>query len=281
MGLFFGMDKFGLGQYEDMSLFDDEKLSDAHETTDPKPEKSPEEREAEVLFDKHYTCPVCDLQFTSKSVMAGKVKLIDKDTDLRPVYEFMDPLKYEVITCDKCGYSALARYFGKLSTRQMRDIHEQVGDKFKGLKYDDLIYSYDDAILRYKLALITVMVKRAKNGERAYTSLKLAWVLRGKRKGMSPKDEGYKSVYDDEMECIMNAYEGFTLAISNESFPIAGMDENTLKYVMADLARRLKKFDMALKLLGDVITSKATSYRLKEEALKLKALLKQDLKNAV
>lgn len=280
MGIFSGMDKLGLGQYENMNVIEGEKSEPVQKVPDAKPVKSPEEREAEVLYDKRYVCPVCDLQFTSKCVKAGKVKLVSKDTDLRPVYEFMDPIKYDVLACDKCGYSALTRYFGKLSSRQVKDIHEEIGIKFKGLKDIEGIYSYDEAILRYKLALITVMVKKAKNSERAYTSLKLAWILRGKRNSMSVDDARYEAVYNDELDCIKNAYEGFTLAISNEPFPIAGMDENTLKYVMSDLARKLNKFDEAIKLLGGVITSKVTSNRLKDEALKLKELIKEDMGKA-
>ena len=280
MGLFSGMDKFGLGKYKDTSsIIEEKKVISADSKVDAEVnQKTPEERESEVLFDKRFTCPVCDMSFVAKCVRAGKIKIIDKDMDLRPIYEFMDPLKYDVIACDKCGYSSLSRYFGKLSSRQMKTIHEQVGMSFRGLdSCTDDIYSYDYAITRYKLALICSMVKQAKNGERAYTCLKLAWVIRGKRLTLDPQSEEFKELYKDELECVQNAYEGFVRAISSEQFPIAGMDENTLKYVLSDLARRLKKHDEAIKLLGDVITSKTTNNRLKEEALKLKEIIKEEV----
>ncbi len=281
MGLFSGMDKFGLGKYKDTkTIIEDKNTTTATSkgvNEAPIVERTPEEREAEVLFDKRFTCPVCDVAFSTKCVRAGKIKLSGKDIDLRPTYEFMDPLKYDVIACDKCGYSALARYFGKLSTRQMRTIKEQVGYSFKGLENDMDIYSYDDAITRYKLALICSMVKQAKNSEKAYTCLKLAWVIRGKRLTLDPKTPEFVELYKDEMECISNAYEGFYIAISSEQFPIAGMDESTLKYIMSDMARRLKKYDDAAKLLGDVITSRATNSRLKDEALKLKDIIKEEI----
>ena len=46
------------------------------------------------IFDKTYTCPVCDKGFKTKTVKTGKVKLISADTDLRPKYQHMDSLKY-------------------------------------------------------------------------------------------------------------------------------------------------------------------------------------------
>lgn len=279
MGLFSGMDKFGLGKYKDTNnIIEDKNVVSATKAAEaPIEQRTPEEREAEVLFDKRFTCPVCDVSFSAKCVRAGKIKIIDKDIDLRPIYEFMDPLKYDVITCDKCGYSSLSRYFGKLSTRQMKTIREQVGMSFRGIDSDMELYSYDDAIARYKLALICSMVKQAKNSEKAYTCLKLAWIIRGKRLTLDSKSNEFKELYKDEMECISNAYEGFIRAFSNEQLPIAGMDESTLKYILSDMARKLKKYDESIKLLGDVITSKSTNSRLKDEALKLKEIIKEEV----
>lgn len=280
MGLFSDMGRFGLGEYENTEVLEHEKNNAAvsRESSQVEHAIDPVEREKEALFDKHYTCPVCDISFKSKSVRVGKAKLIEKDTDLRPVYDGIDPIKYDVIVCDKCGYSALTRYFGKLSARQMKEIYDNIGSHFHGIDNNVEMYTYDDAITRYKLALLTAVVKRAKNSERAYISMKLAWVFRGKRLTLKRGDAGIKELYANEMECIKNAYEGFCEAISSEPFPISGMDENTLQYVMADMARRLRKYDEAIKLLGRIITSKDVSPRLKEQALTLKEIIKEELK---
>ena len=64
--------------------------------------------------------------------------------------------------------------------------------------------------------------------------------------------------------------------MANESFPIAGLDENTLMYLVAELARRLGKYEESARLLGRVITSRTTPERLKEQALVIKELLKKD-----
>lgn len=287
MGIFSGIGKLGLANFNESRILDDDKKGangvNAGESTET---KTPEQLEKEALFDKTYECPICNFYFKTKCVRAGKARLEGKDTDLRPIYNNIDPMKYDVVTCDKCGYSAIARYWGKLATRQIKDINEEICSKFSGLENsaDKDIYTYDDAIIRYQLALATTIVKKAKNSERAYTCLKYAWVLRGKRQLISKdkehaKPEEIQSLYQDEKECLRNAYEGFLKAISTEAYPIAGMDENTLNYVLADIARRLGRNEEALKLLGTVITSRSASTHVKDEALKLKELIKDSLKN--
>ena len=56
MSLFSGLDKLGLGKLEKMDVFEGE---DKKETADGKPAE-PKVTEADLLFDKSYTCPVCD-----------------------------------------------------------------------------------------------------------------------------------------------------------------------------------------------------------------------------
>lgn len=276
MGLFSGLEQLGLGKYNDAKLMEEKKSDEVF--LDGAGKQIPKVTEEDVLYDKRYTCPVCDVSFTSKTVRAGKIKLIGKDSDLRAVYEIADPHKYDVIACENCGYSSLGRYFGKISTRQMRDIKDQVGTNFRGISNDKDLFTYDDAILRYKLALVCCIVKHAKSSEKGYTSLKMAWILRGKRLSLKPGDAMIKQLYEEEMECITNAYTCFVDALANEMMPIAGMDESTIKYLMAELARKLKKYDESAKLLAEVLTSKATPTRIKEEALNVKQLLKEDIK---
>ena len=47
---------------------------------------------------------------------------------------------------------------------------------------------------------------------------------------------------------------------------------------MADMARKLKKYNEAARLIANVLTSKSASARLKDQALTLKELIKDDMK---
>lgn len=283
MGIFSGLEKFGISNID--SLEDVEIIEKKNTAKTTKKEESAPvvvKKEVDFIIPRHYKCPCCDMDFMTKSVKGSGVKAIGKDTDLRPIYDLFDPLKYDAVSCDRCGYSAIARYFKNCTAKQAKMIQETLGHSFSGLDNNVETYTYDDAIERHKLALACTVVKRAKNSERAYTCLKLAWVLRGKRNTLDIKNpeekEMIKQLYLDEKECINNAYEGFMIAMSSENYPIAGMDEITLKYVMSDFARRLKKYDIALKFIGDIITSKTAANRIKDEALKQKELIKNEMK---
>ncbi len=281
MGLLSGLSGLGLGKMEEVNIIEDKK--NEKKSDEPVVEKTPEQLEKEAVFERVLTCPVCDLEFKTQSIRPGKAKLAGSDSDLRPRYEKIDPIKYDAIACNNCGYAGLTKYFPSLSSRQLKAVKEQIVPNFKGFDTHPGIYSYDDAIMRYKLALVTSVVKQAKNSERAYTALKLAWVLRGKREGLEQKNGSPREIdtlKSDELEALQVAYDGFTIALSKETAPIANMDENTVMYLLAELAHRLKKYDEASRLCGLVLTNKSTQPRLKERAYDLKEILKEEIKRA-
>ena len=285
MSIFSAIGKLGLGNFENSRILGEDENEKRRLAKEKEDSKTPEEREQECLFDRVYKCPICDFSFKTKCVRTGHARLIDKDTDLRPIYEHIDVSKYDVIACDKCGYASLGRFWGKLATRQARAINSEIASSFTGIdtSEDKGIFSYEDAIVRYQLALVTTMVKHAKSSERAYTCLKYAWTLRGYRKSLGAtgdpaNTEKIKSLYADEQECIQNAYEGFVAALSKESFPIVGMDEMTMNYLLGDLARRLGKYEEALRFVAAVITSRTANQRIKDKALELKELIRENAK---
>lgn len=278
MGIFSGLENLGLGKMKGVDIYqaDNEKKSG---TGDKKEEKH-EVSEAEILFEKGYKCPVCDHEFKVKTIRTGKVKLLSADTDLRPRYQGIDSLKYDAIVCPMCGYGALNRFFNYMTSAQAKLIKEQISCNFKGLPAEGEIYSYDDAILRHKIALANTVVKKAKTSERAYTCLKLAWILRGKAETL-PADEPnreavLKELQDEEAECIQNAFEGFKQAFSKENFPMCGMDEVTTTYLAAELARRCGCYDEAGRWVAQILTSRTASERIKSKAREIKDLIRED-----
>ncbi len=270
--LFSGLEEFGLGGLKDVEVYENEASK-----SDGSTQKKHQVTEAELLFDKTYTCPVCDKEFKSKTVRTGKIKLISADTDLRPKYQLVDSLKYDAIVCPHCGYAALSRYFNYMTSTQARFIKEQISKSFKGLSQNGDFYTYDEAISRHKLALLSTIVKKSKQSEKAYTCLKLAWLCRGKRESLPEDtpdiDKLKKKLELDEVEFLTKAYEGFLGAFSKEMFPMCGMDENTTTYLVADLARRCGKYDEAKRWLSKVLTSRDAKERIKEKAREIKELM--------
>lgn len=278
MSLFSGLSQFGLGKLEKMDVFEEEGQKDGASTADAK-KAEPQVKEEDVLFDKTYTCPVCDSEFHTKVVRTGRIKLVSQDTDLRPKYSMVDSLKYDAVVCPKCGYAALSRFFKFVLPAQAKMIKENISANFKGLSDSGNIYTYDDAIARHQLALANTVVKKAKDSEKAYTCLKLAWLCRGKAENL-PKDtpdyeNQIKQLQKEETELLANAYDGFMSAFSKEDFPMCGMDETTTTYLIADLARRIGKYDESSRWVSKVLTSRTASDRIKDKARDIKEMINQ------
>ncbi len=244
-------------------------------------EKEAQEYEKDSLFDKKYECPICDNHFTERTVRTGKTRLLSTDTDLRHKYKAFDPIKYDIIVCPRCGYAAMGkRSFEGLSSLQRKMLKEQVQANFKGLPPMGETFTYDQAILRYKLALYSSIVKRSKASERAYMCLKIAWLFRSKGEDMKPTEEKYEEKQlkckAEEKSYLEKAYKGFDTAVQSEMFPICGMDEMTFNYLYADLSRRTGNIDMAKKMLGTVLVSRSTTSTLKDKARALKELIREE-----
>lgn len=230
--------------------------------------------EKDLIYEKSYQCPVCNRSFTAKIMKTGKAKLLGTDQDLRPIYEGIDAVKYDVQLCPWCGYATLSRYFGGLTKAQINLIHENVTNKVYLTPYNDDIYTYEEALERYKIALTNAIAKRARASEKAYICLKSAWLVRGYQEYLTEsasKDVTKLTVLKQiEQQYLLNAFRGFMEARQTEDFPMCGMDEMTIDYLIAVLAVRFQKYDDASKLISGILLSHSASPRIKDKARDLK-----------
>ena len=185
MGLLDGLGFSGLKKLEKANIYEEpakEKAQDAVKA-------APVVKETDFLFDKSYDCPVCGEKIKARTLRAGKARLIRSDMDLRPVYENIEPLKYDPVVCPKCGYSALARYFSTILSNQVKEVKENICQSFQGNIKEQEAYSYEDALYRYKLCLANAIVKKAKASEKAYICLKAGWLLRSYQENLQASQE--------------------------------------------------------------------------------------------
>ena len=240
--------------------------------------------EADKLFDKKYTCPICDNNFTSKTVRTGKARIIHTDMDLRNVYEDIEPLKYDVILCSKCGYAALARFFPNVTTVQHKYIEEKITPNFRHVPEEEDEYSFEYALFRYRIAFANAVVKMSKVSEGAYLSLKTAWLCRSYKENLKENEAGFQDKYAKidamEKDHIRKAYDYFIKAVQTEEFPMCGMDESTVDYIIAVLAMEFGDYFDASKLLSKLITSYSATPRLKDKARDVKEELSRRMKEA-
>lgn len=277
-------DLAGLGikkpQSEDIFKEDEQEAAARPGVQSPIEKKEKVFNEADYIFDKNMECPVCGRSFKTKKVRAGKARFLGTDSDLRPLHEGVDTVKYDAVVCLHCGYASLERVFTNVTAKQAKEIRDQIGYNFKGMTNSIGAYTYEEAIQRYKLALLCCVIRKMKISERAYVCLKLGWLYRGWKSTLSEADADYekkkKECDDNEKSFITKAYEGFKIALAKESMPICGMDQYTFSYLMADLARQNKDYDNAQKFIYEIISSRSVSAKVKEKARMLNERIKQE-----
>lgn len=281
-GILSGLEKLGLGNLTEANLYDDAKKNEKTGEGEGGKPQAPVVQEQDFLFEKAQSCPVCDTAFKAKTVKIGRAKLKGTDMDLRPKYESIDLLKYDVIVCPKCGYAALSRYFKYMTGAQAKLIKQNITPNYKGNTHTGETISYEEALERYQLTLANAIVKRARASEKAYICLKSAWLIRGYAESLDEAAEDTKTKKEEleaqENEYLQNALEGFLAARQSETFPMCGMDEQTVDYLISVMAIRFEQYDVASKLIGTIITSTAASPRMKDKARDLKEILVQKIK---
>ena len=276
-GLLSGLSEIGLGGLENMEVYEQPEDKEAEKQAEEKPEV----KEETFLFDKSYECPVCYQGFKAKTVRSGKLRSLGTDRDLRPLYDQMEPLKYDVVICPHCGYAALTRFFGGLTAGQIKAIKENISANFHPVKEEKETYTYEEALYRYKLCLANTIVKHGKVSEKAYICLKAGWLLRSMGENLDPAVEDYnkkmQEINEQEKDFLKNALDGLITARQTESYPICGMDEVTLEYLIAVLAMEFEKYDISSRLIYNILNTPTVNNRIKDKAREVKDELLQQM----
>lgn len=280
MGIFGGLKSLGLENMEGLDLYEEPKNKNVK--AKPVVTTASKLQEKDLIYDRSFVCPVCDSSFTAKIMKSNKARLLGTDQDLRARYDGIDAVKYDVVMCPVCAYAALIRSFSNVTSAQAKLIKEKISQNVTLTKYDGEIYSYEQAMERYKLALVNAVVKHAKAGEKAYICLRSAWLCRGYRESLQEKEDAdgklIAELAQQEEEYLENAYKGFSEARQTEMLPICGMNGITIDYLVAVLAMRFKDYDMAIKLLSVVITSPGANARIKDRARDMKDQIQKEMK---
>ena len=211
-------------------------------------------------------------------VKNGRVKREEPDRDLRPRFQYIDTLKYNVTSCPFCGYTALNNYFEHLPAGQVKLVKEKICENYKAEpqkeESETAPYDYDTAVAMHKLSLFNAIAKKGKTSEKAYNCLVISWLLRAQKESLTedtPENKAKKAACAQEEEAFYKqAYEGFMKAVATEMFPMCGMDQSTVDYLLACMAFHFKQYDVASKCLANVITSASANRKIKDKALDMK-----------
>lgn len=235
------------------------------------------EKEKSLLFYKTMSCQICGNDLKWRTIKSGRLRVEGTDPDMRQHYYGLDANKYHVIACPHCGYTALERYFTAPMPALYHKLIKEALASFTPTEGDPEIITYRQAFSRYHAALTCASAKGqgVRASEIAYICLKTAYLLRGEREELIEMGEEAKgeALLPIENRFLQNAYDQFVKARMSEDFPMCGMDQPTLDYLVAALAMGQEKYGDASKLLSGVVTSLTASPRLKDKARELREKL--------
>lgn len=194
------------------------------------------------LYNKTISCPVCGKEFEITRVKSRAIKVLSRDSDFCVHYEEINPLLYEAIVCENCGYSALIDKFEEISDKQEKLIKNEIGSRWNKRSFAGE-RNLDTAIDAFKLVLYNLHVRQAKPSEFAKVCLRIAWLYR------------FKKDYIKEKEFLSFALKNYNDAYQNERFPVDKLDESTCAYMIAELNRRVGNFDESLKWFSRLVSS--------------------------
>lgn len=215
------------------------------------------------MFNRQVACPACDTKISVPAVKNSALRLVKRDSDSLAYYKDINPLFYEVWQCNHCGYAALKTQFTRVLNQQQIDvINAKVSARWQG-RTNPSIIDLDTALSRFKMALYCMELCQPGDIELALIFLKLGWLLR------LHGDE------EREALCLRAAVNRFRNLYEIGDFPIAGMDEINLMYMMADLYHRSGDDTEAKLWLSRLMVRKDAKPVLKEKARDLKDLINE------
>lgn len=256
---FSGIERFGVFKATEVHLYSDD---DALGTM---PSMGANYRFEEYVFEREVACPVCKSNFKTPTMRSRKARVLESDFDLKPNYDEIESVCYEVVTCTTCGYSSMMSTFEKLRENEAMEVAANVSQVIMNLASLPMNLSIEESILKFKLALYCCAFKKAKSSEKGFTSLKIAWLYR------TLGDKAEEKYY------LELAYKGLSMAYDDEELPLMGMDFHVSNYVIGQLALTLGQYADAKRRFGSLILDKQTPPKLKS---RVEGAL-EDLKNAL
>lgn len=179
-----------------------------------------------IFWKKKIFCPFCKTEFESVRVFSESVKIKSRDYDLKPIFEGVNIIFFQLVTCPYCY---LTMYESDFEKEIPEDKVEKLSVVLKNAKKKFPINlgenkTIDDAINQHYIAAAVYMVLENKR-KLAEVYLKLAWLLREKReeekelialaKALKNFEDYYKYEMVEEKEGPMIL---FYMAVINQRF---------------------------------------------------------------
>ena len=211
---------------------------------------------ASYTFAVEKNCPICG---KSTRVIKTRARLVKErtDEDFCVHYKDFNPYYYRVWICEHCGFAGDEKTF----TSHMPDRDREKIKKFLDGKKISVAFTetreLPEAVASFKLAIFYLELIDASLSKRAGLYLGLAWVYR------IAGDE------EHEAETIKKAAELYDRSIMTEHYPIGGMTDLTVIYILGAIYYRIGDLDKSTQYLSRLIGNneiRSTDPRLYDKA---------------
>lgn len=193
------------------------------------------------LYNKQIECPVCNKKFNITKTKMKALRIEKRDADFCIHYKTINPLFYEAIVCENCGYASLADKFDEITYKEIDVLLEQLAPKWTKRSFSGG-RTVDDALEAFKLVLITDQIKGSKSSELAKVCMRIAWLYRFKNDKR-------------ELDFLRFAEHHYDETYTNERFPADKLDESTCMFMLGELNRRLGNYETSVKWFSKLISS--------------------------
>jgi len=202
----------------------------------------------ETLYDKKYTCAMCESTFTTKKVRSRFVKVLNFDTDFAPLYAdgFENPNFYYINVCPDCGYSFTDDFSSYFPPGAKQVIQDKICSQWVPHDYG-AERTIQDALNTFKLAAYSSMLKKEKHIVTAGLYIRIAWLYRSTEN------------LDQELRFLKLALKEYTESYSTGDYKGTQVSELRLMYLIGELSRRLGQTQDAVRFFSKVIEKQRQS----------------------
>ncbi|MBT2643352.1 DUF2225 domain-containing protein [Bacillus sp. ISL-41] len=200
------------------------------------------------LYDKKYTCAMCENSFTTKKVRSRFVKVLNFDTDFAPLYAdgFENPNFYYINVCPDCGYSFTDDFSSYFPPGAKQVIQDKICNQWVPHDYG-AERTIQDALNTFKLAAYSSMLKKEKHIVTAGLYIRLAWLYRSTEN------------LDQELRFLKLSLKEYTESYSTGDYKGTQVSELRLMYLIGELSRRIGNTQDAVRFFSKVIEKQRQS----------------------
>ncbi len=194
-----------------------------------------------MLFDRQYTCPICENNFTSKQVKTSAIRAKERRKDFHTLFSGENPTFYGVICCPECGYAKFENDFKKEASVKCKETIKNTVSK--SWKTQDFTQERDlsAAIRVHMIALVNYTVLKEKQAIIGKLLLRLAWF----------NDElGNES---ETNRYVTLALEAFIKSYEQEKHEDAEEKELEIIYLIGELNRQMGNFKESVRWFDMVV----------------------------